>query len=422
MENDQEYMKELYERFRNEISQGSQPGYYDREELLDIYDYAQDEADVMTQMYVFLVAARLYPDADTFLGERIGFFVSYLDSRAGIDMLRRAGRPDTPLWDVLAIGVKHYPNGDPSEDLDALLKKHSGIDSESVIKMIDLLREMQRPDLLMLHMDDFRQKVEDKQGFIYEAAETFRLSGEAYLDVARVLAEELTENEPFNIDNWILLAKVQLQLHDTAEAISAADYAAAINPDFMPVRILRALAMAAEPETRQTAIEELESIIQTQPDDNMVLHGLAEAYRQTGQKVKAGELYLRMWGNDVSNYHDIMTQVFSLGVIPELSGLLAETLYTSLGEDEARYTEAARILMAQNLDAGAIFVLEQFQQRFSLTTGTELLLGLYYKLRRYDDIVTFFKNAVTITIVSSTTVICRSPIINPVALSSRTTV
>ena len=121
-------MRGLYERFRNEITQGIQPDYYDRDELLDIYDYAQDEADVMVQMYVFLVASRLYPDADSFLGERIGFFVSYLDSRAGMDLLQRKGRPDTPLWDVLALGVKHYPQGDPASDLEAFFKKHKRID------------------------------------------------------------------------------------------------------------------------------------------------------------------------------------------------------------------------------------------------------------------------------------------------------
>lgn len=385
-------MRGLYERFRNEITQGVQPDYYDRDELLDIYDYAQDEADVMTQMYVFLVASRLYPDVDSFLGERIGFFVSYLDSRAGLDLLQRKGRPDTPLWDVLALGVKHYPDGDPAADLDILFSKHQHIDSESVIKLVDLLRDMERPDLLLLHLEELRKKAEDPQGLIFEAAESFRNSGEQYLDTARGLAEELTEKEPFNIDNWILLSKIQFQRQEPEEAISAADYAAALDPDFRAPKIMRALGMVMTGKDRAAAIEELRNLIHEQPDDAVAFRGLVEALKQEGRNEEAVDEYLRLWRTDASNLATALPQILALGMTPQQSEIVTELLTASFGDDENRYIEMARGLIHQGLDSGALFVLECYDRKYGLFAGAEMMIGLYYRLHRHADLIRFFKD------------------------------
>ncbi len=59
-------MKELYDRFRREVLEEKTVDYYEEDELLDIYDYAQDEGDVMVQFYVFLTARRLHPDSTLF--------------------------------------------------------------------------------------------------------------------------------------------------------------------------------------------------------------------------------------------------------------------------------------------------------------------------------------------------------------------
>ena len=379
------------ERFRNEITQGIQPDYYDRDELLDIYDYAQDEADVMVQMYVFLVASRLYPDADSFLGERIGFFVSYLDSRAGMDLLQRKGRPDTPLWDVLALGVKHYPQGDPASDLEAFFKKHKRIDSESVIKLVDLLREMERPDLLHAHLTDLRKAVEDPQGLLFEAAESLRNAGEPYLDTARDLAEELTEKEPFNIDNWVLLSKIQFQRQDAEEAVSAADYAAALDPSFRPPKIMKALGMVVTGENRPEAIETLRNLMHEQPDDTVAMRGLIEALRQEGRKDEAVDECLRMLSADATSLPSILPQILSMGMTDRQADIVATLIYDSFGDDEARYIEIARGLMQQNLGSGAAFILERFDLRYGICIGAELMIEVYYRLRRHEDLIAFFK-------------------------------
>ena len=71
-QSDEQYMRQLYIRFRQGIVDNDNSEFYDEDELLDIYDYAQDEGDEMVQLYVFLAGARLYPDSD-FLDERKAF-------------------------------------------------------------------------------------------------------------------------------------------------------------------------------------------------------------------------------------------------------------------------------------------------------------------------------------------------------------
>ena len=71
---DEQYMRELYERFLKGVRDNMNSEFYEEDELLDIYDYAQDEGDEMVQLYVLLAGARLYPDSD-FLDERKAFFL-----------------------------------------------------------------------------------------------------------------------------------------------------------------------------------------------------------------------------------------------------------------------------------------------------------------------------------------------------------
>ena len=89
-QSDEQYMKELYERFRKGVLANDASEFYDEDELLDIYDYAQDEGDEMTQLYVLLTGARLYPGSD-FLDERKAFFLSAINEDAARQMFLRKG-------------------------------------------------------------------------------------------------------------------------------------------------------------------------------------------------------------------------------------------------------------------------------------------------------------------------------------------
>lgn len=294
---DEDYMRELYLKFRKEIESGASEEYYELNELLDIYDYAQDEGDILVQMYVFMTASRLHPRAHDF-DERIGFFLSYIAPEAAMDLLDRKGREDTALWDVLAIGLKCYPSGDPREMIEKLLAKYSRLDTETTLKLIDMLREFNRPDLLSEFYPEISKRAEDPRGLAFEVAEALKESDQ-YLEHARKIAEELTAMEPFNVEAWLLSARLEFSLEHPDEALAAVDYALAIDPDNRNAKITRSVIMVAMDSKREEAISVMREILQTEPDNPFALEALAEAYKREGRGKQAAEHYVQIIKNKV---------------------------------------------------------------------------------------------------------------------------
>lgn len=286
---DEEYMRSLYERFRKEVDEGRAIEYYELNELLDIYDFAQDEGDLLVQFFVFLTASRLFPDNHEF-DERMAFFLSYISSDAANEMINRQGRIDTPLWDILKMGVKCYPSGDPEPFIIDIINKYDKLDCESTLKIIDLLREMSEHELLAKYYPELSKRAEDKKGFAFEVAETLK-DVSITRQQARDVAEELTTLEPFNIEAWLLLARLEFALLHPSEALSAVDYALAIDPNYTNAHLTRGVILVGIEGKEQEAINELAPILQSDPHDLFALQGIAQAYAILGKKEEAADIY-----------------------------------------------------------------------------------------------------------------------------------
>ena len=218
-----------------------------------------------------------------------------------------------------------------------------------------------------------------------------RRSLQQYYKERNMALMEKKEKEPFNIDNWVLLSKIQFQRQDAEEAVSAADYAAALDPSFRPPKIMKALGMVVTGENRPEAIETLRNLMHEQPDDTVAMRGLIEALRQEGRKDEAVDECLRMLSADATSLPSILPQILSMGMTDHQADIVATLIYDSFGDDEARYIEIARGLMQQNLGSGAAFILERFDLRYGICIGAELMIEVYYRLRRHEDLIAFFK-------------------------------
>lgn len=304
---EQDYMRSLYLKFREDVDAGRPNDYYEINELLDIYDYAQDEGDVMVQMFVFLAAARQHPETREF-DERMAFFMSYVSPTSVEDMLARAGRKDSPLWEVLRMGQNCYPDKDPEPSLKQILEKYDSLDCETGLKIVDLLRDMDRRDLLAKYSDRILALSEDPNGLGFEIAETLKES-ELYLESSRKIAEELTRMEPFNVEVWLLLARVEFSLEHPDEALAAVDYALAIDPEHRNARLTRAVILVVKDENRDEAIDLLNDFIKEDPSNVIALEGLAEAYSRAGQKKNACDVYKAIIATGVSNTDPLLSAV-----------------------------------------------------------------------------------------------------------------
>lgn len=384
---DEEYMRSLYERFRQEVESGSAIDYYEINELLDIYDYAQDEGDALVQMFVFLTAARLYPDSKEF-EERMAFFLSYVSQDAAGAMASREGCRESALWDVLRMGVNCFPAGDVTPYLDDIFKKYKTLDCESILKIIDLLREIDQRDLLVKYYKELSERAEDPRGLAFEIAETLK-EGEGYQEDARNIAEDLTKMEPFNVDAWLLLARIEFGLEHKEDALAAVDYALAIDPDNFNARLTRGVIMVVIPEKRIEAIKVLKEILESEPYNHFALEGLAEAYIREKRIREACDIYAKMLRDNISLAGGADPLLVIIELNPDnLEEYLQEIVDNGIRDDDY-WRGIAVALFEKEAYAALAKALDYYYRRKGINTWMVLYLRtLYFAgwLERYAEV------------------------------------
>jgi len=399
---DEQYMKELYERFLKGVVENDNSEFYEQDELLDIYDYAQDEGDDMVQLYVLLTGARLYPDSD-FLDERKAFLLSTINEESARRMFGRRGRRNSALWEVLKLSLDTYPDGNPEDGLAALLSSEYKLPCEAIIRLIDMLRDLNRLDLLAENLHIIAEKCTVPNILFYEAAEAL-YSDEHYLPMARDLAEELTQNEPFNPDNWVLLAKMEFALRHMPECVTAADYALAIDPDNERGLLIKGLGMIPhsmdESDDSNTpvitnvsdvdgGIKLLKKVLSINPDNSLAVKALAEGYAIKGNKDAAVEVLGDFMERNEANAY-VLLDILKLQ--PKNTMRFFEVFNRYTGSVERRWLELAAQVANNGLIAQAVDMLRFFHERHELREGMEYYLQLLYRLRRYDEYTILFGN------------------------------
>lgn len=384
-QSDEQYMKQLYLRFRQGVMDNDNSEFYDEDELLDIYDYAQDEGDEMVQLYVFLAGARLYPNSD-FLDERKAFFLSAINDQSAQGMFERRGRRDSALWNVLRLGLNCYPEGHPESELADLLSADHTFSCEAIIRLIDTLHELNRDDLIAESLHLIEEKAENPSLLYYEAAETL-YNNESYVQLARDLAEELTKREPFNPDNWILLSKVEFTIDHVDESIAAADYALAIDPSNINGRLVKGIAMVAVNDMRAEAISLLQGVLAECPENAFASKALAEAYASCGKNDAAIEVYHSFMERDEVNSYAILD---IMRLHPSDAERHIELFDRYVGENERRWIDIAVQLANSDLADEAVRLLSYFHAHHSLREGMEYFLSLLYRTGMFDEYARLF--------------------------------
>lgn len=398
---DEQYMKELYERFLKGVVDNDNSEFYEKDELLDIYDYAQDEGDEMTQLYVLLTGARLYPDSD-FLDERKAFLLSAINEESARRMFSRRGRRDSALWQVLKLSLDTYPDGNPEEGLAALLSSDFKLPCEAVIRLIDMLRDLGRLDLLAENLHVIADRCTVPNILMYEAAEAL-YSDENYLPMARDIAEELTTNEPFNPDNWVLLAKMEFAMQHASECVAAADYALAIDPENERGMLIKGLGLIQQPSkenqtvagsdaTERSAdidrgIALLQEVLRINPDNSLAVKALSEGYVAKDNRMAALEVLGSYMERDEANAY-VLLDVLKLR--PDDASRFFEVFDRYTGAAERKWLELAAQVVNNGCVVQAADLLKFYNDRHVLHEGMEYYLQLLYRLRRFDDYVSLF--------------------------------
>ncbi len=391
---DNDYMQKLYEEFRKHVYDNDLTTVsYTTDELLDIYDYAIDSNDSLVQMYVFEVAAALYPGND-FLDERKAFFLAQFDEKAARGMLNRKGRVDSALWKVLEINDSAISTEEWEQKLAELLASDMKFSAEAVIRLVEIARNTDHLDWLIDQVDILKRKAEHPEVVLNEIGHAIYEDGEDP-ETGIMLAEELTANNPFNPDFWVLLASLQRADDQLSESLASCDYALAIDPDHANALAAKGFVLAqfADRKSLQIAAELLEKARKQLPDDSYLLERLAQTYSALNKKTLAGEVYLDL----MKRHHSLA--IYALSRIADISqGGFTKAIpifATAVGDNERDWMEVARLLIAGGDDNKALTLLKYYYSNIETETIHPLYLELLYKEGKYREYIKVFVNHFT---------------------------
>lgn len=385
-QSDEQYMRELYERFLNDVMNNNNSEFYEEDELLDIYDYAQDEGDDMVQLYVLLAGARLYPDSQ-FLDERKACMLSAINEESARRMFDRKGRRDSALWRVLDLALRNYPDGNPEEDLAELLGCGMRFSCEAIIRLLDTLHDLERDDLIAANVETLAEQTDFVGPLYYEAAEIL-ITNEEFLAKARDLAEELTTTEPFAPQHWVLLARAEFRMEHLAEAVSAADYALAIEPANTQAQLIKGMVLSAVDATRAEGISLLSGVLKVEPDNAIAVRALAEAYKSDHKYMAAMEVYRSYMPMDNGAMFVLLD---ALKLHPDDPEPLFEIFDRQNGASERKWLDMTAQLFNEQEIGAAADMLEYYHEKHTLREGMEYFLRLLYSQHRYERLLEVFE-------------------------------
>lgn len=235
---------QLYERFKQSLAEGSDADFFDADDLVIIIDQAVDLEDEYVQIEALMRGYRFFPD-NAELANRRAFLYYDLNIDAGVKDMLAGKRDDSPMWDILKVrsaaaeAGQSVVFGDSARKmLSEVLARDGKFDDETVIQFVDCAADCGLFDWLVENEKTLREKTDYLPTLLYEM---FVIAdGRGDFDCCLRLLEELTEIEPFNIDFWNALAQTQSSADNLTEALSATDYALAIDSDNAMALTLRA--------------------------------------------------------------------------------------------------------------------------------------------------------------------------------------
>lgn len=385
---------ELYSRFIADLESNDRRPYYEEDELVELFDFAGDRDDARVRCEVLFAAARLYPESVPLRMRRaIYYFENGMDGAARniMDTL-----PENMfLRHVLALRLDSV-NIDASEGaarLDGLMRHApEKFTDEDVIQLVNAAEEIGGHDWLKAHREQIRYHCDYLPSFLYEYAEAM-MEAERYGDAAEAL-DELTLLEPFNTDYWDFLAQAYGADGKYEQALQAAEYSLAINPDGARARLNRAHALYSikGAEAADEIKELLTTSIYDDPANSRSVQLLASALSAGGRNDEALEL-LRNFSRINPIDRDVIDGRLFLGD-PEISDALYTLRDLSPELTEKDWIDWAKKHLSEpyNYNASAFCaILDCYYERaHHIGEGLPRLFEGLYRLGRYEDVLDRF--------------------------------
>lgn len=370
----------LYNEFRRAVtSPDARSVYFDEGDLIEIFDYAGDQGDDATRTEVIALASRLYPESDD-LKIRKAFYYYLIDnqemSRAVVD----GAHGDGALWDILKLRLDPPAEKDAVKVLDGLFAKYDTLGDEEVIQFVNLANSVKHLDWAIGNIDGFRKKTSYIPTCLYEIAVLSGLNQDN--ETVIKMTEELTRIEPFTDIYWLMMARAHADLMQIDEALSAVDYALAIDSANSEALLLRAQLKVLNDQNDDETVEEVRRLVESDPDNGSMVRTLGIMLTARDRKDDAMGYYLDYF----SRHHDAADVLeLILGVIPaqHCVELYYDAVETNSEDD---WLAMAERLSADGCHQSAACLLGVFHEREGLTHAFERYVVELYWSGEYKKI------------------------------------
>ncbi len=371
----------LYQKFKEEaVMVGINNLYYDECDLVEIFDYAGDHDDNAVRAEVLALGARLYPGSDDLKIRKVLYYFA-IEEYEMCRSIIESPHSDGLLWDVVKMRLDAMEIDNVDEALDGLLVKYETMQDEDIIQLIGLANSLGRLQWAIDKVDYFRSKTTYMPTVLYEIAILSGMHGDTATVVK--MTEELTKLEPFNELYWVIQARALGDQCQEKQALSAIDYALAINPENSEALLIRAQLRVLDESVDNALVEDVKKVIEREPDNELAYKTLAVLYQAMDDDDGAFGTYV-----SYLKFHPIDLDILEQALDAKPSRELVEKYL----DEESDPIEGELLAIAERLcrhDAleSAAVLLDVYHTRHGLTYGFEYYITLLYMTKRYDNIV-----------------------------------
>lgn len=383
MENNSSEQFDLYDQFRQSLASSDKSSiYFDEIDLIEIYDYANDNDDQYVKLEALLCGARLFPDSEPLAVRRAYYYYSNSDNDAAAELVK-LHQHKSALWDILQLKLENPTTQQAIDQVKEILAKSSVLDDETIIQLVEFIDEFSLASWAIENKKFIAEKCEFPSTLYYELG-TVADSIENYADAAN-LFEEATMLEPFNIIFWECLAQAHLNNEEYDKARNAIDYALAIENKSLRTLLLKAQILTEQNQNLDEATEILTSILAKDPQDDQAVRILTMLYDKTGQTESAIKLITYMAKNRPNERIWVDCLLTELGINFDPNTI--NTYHDSTDYNtEDQWVEWAVSYLSAGKYAQAAHILLCLYRYDELAKGYSMLYEVLYRLGRFDEI------------------------------------
>lgn len=396
-------LEQLYNEFKASLADNKADFYFDEQDLVDIFDYAGDVNDDYIRLETLTIGARLYPQSNE-LKKRRAIFLADVNPDSFRELIK-CNRDNTDgkdlTWTILNAKATH-PKGERAVNLlNYIADNFRFAIDEDTIQFVNLAADLNQEKWLLDNLDRLKSITDYHPTLIYETAQVIHNAG--MTDKAIELMEEMTMQEPFNVNFWMFLAELQAAQGVFDDSLTSIEYAKAINASSPVILSIEGYIHILMGEYDK-AVPLLEKAHSGNPADIATKRNLMEAYRQMSDNDKAAILMKELFELDSTDRSLMLVMVTTM---PESIPQILQAYYKSSDKDPNLAVQNIYEIYQNGFTQEALSYALWFSHNIAESKALNLMIiELLYALNHYSEVVLFAEASIELLTLESNEMYC----------------